>query len=277
VSWRVVVAGAGAIGTRVAAELEAGRVEGCRLAAVLDSKTDDATVEAALRGADLLVEASSNAAARELLPRAFDAGLRVLLCSCGVLADRALEQDLRRRGVVVGTHVLVPAGAIGGLDILGAASRAAASPDDVTVRHTTTKRPAALGLPQLLQEAVVVFRGSAREAALAYPLTSNSSVALALATTGLDHVEVVVVADPAATGTRHRIELAAPVGRYDFLIENTVSPGSGGRTSEITAWSVVSALASIARSGPAPADGARPVALGSPVVMPGHTSVIRTP
>ncbi|MYZ36567.1 MULTISPECIES: aspartate dehydrogenase domain-containing protein [unclassified Streptomyces] len=261
-TWRIAVAGTGTIGGRVAAELGAGRVAGCELVAVLDSSSDDTVIGEALRSADLLVEASTAAAARVLLPRALDAGLRIVLCSCGILADRSVESDLRRRGAVLGADVLVPAGAIGGLDILGAAYRASVrtpvrtsdstaggrAVPEVTVRHTTTKRPAALGMSATVTEPDEVFRGSAREAALAYPLTSNSSVALALATIGLDNVEVVIVANPAATSTRHRIELSSPVGRYDFAIENTVSPASGGRTSEITAWSVIDVLEKHARS-----------------------------
>lgn len=253
-TWRIAVAGTGTIGGRVAAELGAGRVTGCELVAVLDSSSDDTTIGNALRAADLLVEAGSAEAARALLPRALDAGLRVVLCSCGVLADPSVESDLRRRGAVLGAGVLVPAGAIGGLDILGAAYRASArAMPGVSVRHTTTKRPAALGMSAPPAGPDVVFRGSAREAALAYPRTSNSSVALALATTGLDGVEVVVVADPDATCTRHRIELSSPVGHYDFTIENTVSAASGGRTSEITAWSVVDLLEKLARSQAPPA------------------------
>ncbi|WP_329139924.1 DUF108 domain-containing protein [Streptomyces sp. NBC_01476] len=243
-TWRIAVAGAGTIGARVASELDGGRVPGCELVAVLDSSSSDAMTGEALRAADLLVEASTTAAARVLLPRALDAGLPVVVCSCGVLADRSVEQDLRRRGAVLGADVLVPAGAIGGLDILAAAYRAAAG---ATVRHTTTKAPAALGVRTAPPGPDVVFRGSAREAALAFPRTSNSSVALALATAGLDAVEVVVVADPGATSTRHRIELWSSVGRYDFAIDNSVSPSSGGRTSEITAWSVVDLLEKLAR------------------------------
>jgi aspartate dehydrogenase len=241
---RVAVAGTGTIGRRVAQELASGRVAGCVLGAVLDSTSDAQAVAAALDAADVVVEATSNDAARGLLPAALDAGVDVVLCSCGVLAERDVEAGLHARPG--GASVLVPSGAIGGLDILAAAFRGAAGAP-VTVRHTTTKTPRALGAAESLV-AIEVFRGSAREAALAYPQTSNSSVALALATAGLDAVEVVVVADPAATATRHTIEMNSPVGRYAFSIENTVATTSGGRTSEVTAWSVVDLLERHARS-----------------------------
>lgn len=239
---RVAVAGTGTIGGRVATELRSGRVAGCSLVAVLDSTSDPRAVSDALAGADVIVEASTNDAARRLLPAALEAGVDVVLCSCGVLAERDVEALL-----ATASHdasILVPSGAIGGLDILAAAFRGAAG-SPVTVRHTTTKTPKALGAD--VDRPTEVFRGTAREAALTYPQTSNSSVALARATAGLDAVEVVVVADPAATSTRHTIEMQSSVGRYGFTIENAVAPGSGGRTSEVTAWSVIDLLEQHAR------------------------------
>ncbi|MCU1679070.1 MAG: aspartate dehydrogenase [Frankiales bacterium] len=241
---RVAVAGTGTIGGRVAEELRRGRVAGCLLDAVLDSSSTAETVAAALLSADVVVEASSNDAARQLLPHALDAGVDIVLCSCGVLAERELESALALRAG--GASILVPSGAIGGLDILAAAFRGAAG-TTVTVRHTTTKTPKALGADGV-DCPTEVFRGTAREAALAYPQTSNSSVALARATAGLDGVDVVVIADPAASATRHTIEMESSVGRYAFTIENAVAPGSGGRTSEVTAWSVVDLLERHARS-----------------------------
>jgi aspartate dehydrogenase len=140
--------------------------------------------------------------------------------------------------------VLLPPGALGGFDVLTAATRAGAV--EARVRHTTVKRPSALGIPDNLVRPVEVFRGTAREAALAYPRTSNSSVALAFATVGLDRVEVVVVADPGAELTRHEVTFESPVGRYELSFVNAVDDTSGGRTSLITAWSVIETLASFA-------------------------------
>ncbi|MBB1011220.1 DUF108 domain-containing protein, partial [Dietzia kunjamensis] len=146
-------------------------------------------------------------------------------------------------------RVLVPAGAVGGLDILSAAARAGT--DDAHLRHYTIKSPAALDVDEQLTARREVFRGSAREAALAFPLTSNASVALALATLGLDRTEVVVVADPEVRRTRHVVEWVSPMGRYEMQFENAVDPDSGGRTSAITAWSVAEVLASLtAGAGP---------------------------
>lgn len=76
-------------------------------------------------------------------------------------------------------------------------------------------------------------------------------MALALATLGLDRTEVVVVADPDVERTRHIVEWRSPLGSYDLRFENALDPDSGGRTSAITAWSVIQALSGLmAGAGP---------------------------
>ncbi|MEQ6903268.1 aspartate dehydrogenase domain-containing protein [Nocardioides sp. YIM 152588] len=234
------MAGTGAIGTAVASALAAGGVDGATLVATLDSRSTPAEVAAALDLADVLVEATTVEAAGCVVPAAVAAGVDVLVCSCGVLADPAVVDRLAAGP----GRVLLPAGALGGFDVLTAATRAGA--DHATVRHTTVKRPAALGVTEPIGEPREVFRGSAREAARAFPRTSNSSVALAFATVGLDRVEVVVVADPTAEQTRHVVTFDSPVGRYELSFVNAVDDASGGRTSRITAWSVLETLAALA-------------------------------
>jgi aspartate dehydrogenase len=234
---KVVVAGTGSIGAAVAGALTRDQAPGCTLLATLDSRSPWEQVAAAVEEADVLVEATTVEAARHVVPTALAAGTDVVVCSCGVLAEP---------GVLTGPgRVLLPAGALGGFDVLAAAARAGV--DGAHVRHTTVKRPAALGVDPAVPTAVEVFRGTAREAAIAYPRTSNSSVALALATLGLDRVEVVVVADPHATLTRHEVLWTSPIGSYRLSFENAVDPASGGRTSAITAWSVVELLAGLHR------------------------------
>lgn len=237
---RVVVAGTGAIGRAVADTLVDGGVPGCTLVTTLSSRSTPAEVGEALAGADVLVEATTVEAARTVVPRAVARGVDVVVCSCGLLARPEVVDQL----VLGPGRVVLPPGALGGFDVLTAATRAGA--EQAVVRHTTTKRPGALGVTEPLDAPREVFRGTAREAALAYPRTSNSSVALAFATVGLDRVEVVVVADPAAEQTRHVVSFSSPVGDYELSFVNAVDGASGGRTSRITAWSVRETLAGLA-------------------------------
>ncbi|AWH93967.1 aspartate dehydrogenase [Dietzia lutea] len=256
---RVAVVGVGAIGGAVIEALEQGRVPGARLGAVLRSSSAPEEVTAAIDAADVVVEASTVDAADDLIPRVTATGTDVVVCSCGVFARHDDPRERLAGGPGAG-RVLVPAGAIGGLDVLAAAARAGTA--DASVRHYTIKRPAALDVDEQLTDRREVFRGSARQAALEFPRTSNASVALALATLGLDRTEVIVVADPHVGRTRHVVEWESPVGRYELQFENAVDPDSGGRTSAITAWSVaevLSALASGAGPGVVVLAGGRPV------------------
>jgi len=237
----VCVVGAGAIGHAVADAIRHDEVPGVHLTAVLCSRSTVAETEHALEASDLVVEAATVAAARELIPHVTRLGKDVVVCSAGVFAECADPEVL----VDGPGRVLLPTGALGGFDILAAAARAGTA--DARLRHTTIKRPTALGVEEALTVPREVFRGSAREAALRFPKTSNSSVTLALATLGLDRVEVVVVADPAATETRHVLEWTSPVGRYELSFTNAVDPSSGGRTSAVTALSVLEVLAALAR------------------------------
>ena len=260
---KVAVIGAGAIGAAVAEALESDDVPGAQLVAVLRSTSTPEEVAQSIEAADVVVEASSVEAAEQYIPRVTGAGgstrpsadastrpatgKDIIVCSCGVFARHENPRALIPAGAA--GRVFVPAGAIGGLDVLAAAARAGT--DNAILRHYTIKSPAALDVVDPLTAPREVFRGSARRAALEFPRTSNASVALALATLGLDRTEVIVVADPNVSRTRHVVEWDSPLGSYDMRFENSLDPDSGGRTSAITAWSVAEVLIALS-------DGAGP-------------------
>lgn len=235
----VTVVGTGAIGGAVARALRNNTVPGCTLLVALGSRAPQAQLAAAVEAGDVVIEATTTSAAGPIIRMALAANSDVVVCSCGVLADVTPAELGAGPG-----RIVLPTGAIGGLDILAAAARADGTGKVV---HITTKRPAALGLPDHLGAPVEVFRGSARQAAMRYPRTSNASVTLALATVGLDELEAVVIADPAATHTTHTVRWVSAVGEYEFSFRNAVDESSGGRTSLITAWSVLETLAGLHR------------------------------
>ena len=228
--------GAGALGGVLRERLAAGAVAGCRLGPVRTR-----LVHADLATADIVVESAGVAVAAAEVPRLLAAGQDVVLCSCGALADPAMTRALA--GLAPGSaRLFVPAGAIGGLDLFRAAVRGSAT---ARVQLHTTKQASALG--SAAPGPMTVFSGSAREAALAFPRTSNVAVALALATVGLDRTEVLGTADPAAVRSRHVAQVETDLGEYRLEVANVVSASSGGRTSAVTAWSVVTLLEDLAR------------------------------
>ena len=146
-----------------------------------------------------------------------------------------------------GARILVPTGALLGLD----AVRAAAEGEIHSVTMITRKPPRGLeGAPYLrergivlagLNEAKLVFDGTAREGARGFPANVNVAAALSLAGIGPDRTRLQIWADPAVDRNMHRIEVDADTARFSMSIENVPSI-ENPRTGRITALSAVAAL-----------------------------------
>jgi aspartate dehydrogenase len=91
-----------------------------------------------------------------------------------------------------------------------------------------------------LTEALLVFEGTAREAARGFPANVNVAAALSLAGIGADRTQIAIWADPAVTRNVHRIDVEADSARFTLQIENV--PSENPRTGRITALSVVALL-----------------------------------
>lgn len=203
--------------------------------------TDDITtlIEAA---PDLVVECAGHAAVAEFGATVLSAGLDLVIVSTGALADETLFDSLEGATQSGRSRVILPPGAIGGIDLLSALTLAG----DVTVTYRGTKPPDAWrGTPAkdccdlaALTEPYVFFSGSAREAAQAYPKNANVAATLALAGAGFEATRVELIADPEAPGNSHAYEVESPVGRFAMQIENAASSGNA-KTSRATALSVI--------------------------------------
>ncbi|WP_300015330.1 aspartate dehydrogenase [uncultured Roseobacter sp.] len=203
--------------------------------------TDDITtlIEAT---PDLVVECAGQTAVAEFGPPVLAAGLDMVIVSTGALADEALFDTLERATQSGRSRVILPPGAIGGIDLLSALTLAG----EVTVTYRGTKPPDAWrGTPAedccdlaALTAPCVFFSGSAREAAQTYPKNANVAATLALAGAGFDGTRVELIADPAAPGNAHAYEVDSPVGRFAMQIDNAASSGNA-KTSMATAFSVI--------------------------------------
>ena len=209
---RVAVAGFGAIGKVVAEQIDCG-IEGIELAAV--SARDAARAERAMAGfarpvpvvpldrlgekADIVVECAPASVLREIAEPALAAGRTLIVLSCGALLDNFDLADLARRQ---GGRILVPTGALLGLD----AVQAAAVGEISRVHMITRKPPNGLdGAPYLVEHGIsvlgireprCVFSGTAREAARGFPANVNVAAALGLAGIGPDRTTIEIWADP---------------------------------------------------------------------------------
>jgi aspartate dehydrogenase len=253
---RVAIAGLGAIGRMLARKLNAG-MPGLRLACA--AAGDHAKAQAFLDAegiacpivplkdfparADIAVECAPAALIEDICVPMLEAGKSVIVLSCGALLPRPHLLDLAK---AKGGRIIVPTGALLGLD----AVVAAAEGDITSVRMTTRKPPGGLkGAPYLekngisvdgLTAAKRVFSGSAREAAAGFPANVNVAAALSLAGIGPDRTQIDIWADPAVTRNCHDIEVEADSARFRMSIENV--PSDNPKTGRIVALSVLAAL-----------------------------------
>lgn len=193
---------------------------------------------------DLVVEAAGHAAVAETLPQVLAAGIPALPASTGALADDALLLRLAEAAQTGNARLIVPSGAVGGLDYLAALRET----QDAKVRYTSRKPPAAWG-PELsaaglaekaAQAEIVLYEGSAREAARRYPKNLNVGLTIALAV-GHDRLSVRIVSDPAAAGNTHEIEATSALGTARLSFVNLPSP-TNPKTSALTAASLTAAI-----------------------------------
>jgi aspartate dehydrogenase len=255
-STRVAIAGLGAIGRALARRLADG-VPGLTLAGVAVRDRAKAEAWMAEQGigcpilplpalpdhADLAVEAAPAAIIEDICRPMLEAGKKVMVLSAGALLPRPHLIDLARER---GGQIIVPTGALLGLDAVTAAAEGRIQ----SVRMTTRKPPRGLvGAPYLeangisvdgLTEPKLVFSGTAREAAAGFPANVNVAAALSLAGIGPDQTTIEIWADPGVTRNCHAIEVDADSARFSLAIENI--PSENPKTGRITALSALAAL-----------------------------------
>jgi aspartate dehydrogenase len=255
---RLAIAGLGAIGLPLAQRIDAGAVPGMRLAAV--SARDLARARQALAGfkapppilpiaalaeaADVIVECLPSRHFAEIAEPAVAAGRIFMPLSVGALID---HMHLVERAKQTGARIVVPTGALLGLDAVRAAAEGAIR----SVTLETRKPPAGLaGAPLLVERGIsvdglaaplLVFEGSAREAIAGFPANVNVAVALSLAGIGPDATRVEIWADPGVTRNTHTVIVTSDSSDLTMRIENIPSP-ENPRTGAITALSVLAAL-----------------------------------
>jgi aspartate dehydrogenase len=255
-SRRIAIAGLGTIGRTVARRLADG-LPGLALSAIaardhakarawLDSEQIQCplvSLEALPDHADLVLEAAPAEILGQICGPMLNAGKAVMVMSASALLPRPDLVDLAR---IRGGQIIVPTGALIGFDAVSAAAEGTINAVEVVTR----KPPGGLaGAPYLirngismdgLNSALRVFKGSARDAAAAFPANVNVVAALSLAGIGPDRTMVEVWADPAVTRNCHHIKVDADSACFSMTIENI--PSENPRTGRITALSVIAAL-----------------------------------
>jgi aspartate dehydrogenase len=255
-STRVAIAGLGTIGRALARKLADG-LPGLTLACAAAGNREKAQawleaqriscplVELAAFPihADLAVECAPACVLEQICRPMLEAGKRVMVLSAGALLPRPELVELAKAR---GAQIIVPTGALLGLDAVTAAAEGKIH----SVQMITRKPPKGLrGAPYLVANGISVdglngakrvFHGSARDAAAGFPANVNVAAALSLAGIGPDRTMIEIWADPGIDRNCHTIEVNSDAARFSLSIENV--PSENPKTGRITVLSVVAAL-----------------------------------
>ena len=256
-SYKIAIGSLGTIGYQVAKKLEDG-IEGLTLTAVSASNKEKAaekvsgfahppsvvSAQQLADAVDIIVECAPAAIFRDIAEPVIEAGKKLMPLSVGALLS---HWDLVERAKVTGAKILVPSGALLGLD----AVRAASEGEFKSVTMVTRKPPAGLaGAPHLidnninienLSEPKLVFEGSARDGAKGFPANVNVAAALALAGPGPDDTSLQIWADPTVSRNTHTIKVAASSADFEMKMLSIPTPEKPA-TGRIVALSVIASL-----------------------------------
>ena len=252
----VAIGGLGAIGLKLARALDAG-VDGLRLVAV--AARDQVKAENNLRGfrapprvvtldglaeADIVVEAAPAAVFEQIASAAIEAGRIFVPASVGALLPR---MHLVRRAHETGARIVVPTGALLGLDAVRAAAEGRV--DSVTIE--SRKPPRGLeGAPYLVKHGIDVsgtyraaarIRGQRLRCRRRLPRQRQRRRRAGAGRHRPAETRVEIWADPGIDRNTHTIRVEAEAARFTMTIENVPS-AENPRTGQITALSMLACL-----------------------------------
>lgn len=260
--------GCGAIGRGLAMTVDEGKVCGAVLVALFDQDSSTAQdlgreLNSNLRIADsfesfmategltLVVEAASQEAIRQYGPSVVSKGKHLMVMSTGALLEPVLFSRMADLAQEIGCSILIPSGALGGIDAIKASRNEL---QEVTL--TTRKPPKSLvdtGQADVydieaITAAKVIFEGSALEAVRRFPFNINVAATLSLAGIGPERTRVRIVADPEARGNTHEVYAMGSSGVMRFTMENVPHPDNP-MTSHLAILSAIETLRSACEIG----------------------------
>ena len=182
-----------------------------------------------------MIEAAPAAAFESIVEPAIEKGRSIITASVGALLQHPHLIDLAQ---AKGAHLLVPSGALAGLDAVRAVALASVS----SITLETRKPPASLaGAPYLLEhgidlctvrEPTCVFRGDAMQAAQGFHGECKRRRGTGVRRGWMRAYQVEVWADPNVTRNTHIVRVDSDAAKLTITVESTPS----GRTRVRAVW-----------------------------------------
>ncbi|MFH1836834.1 MAG: aspartate dehydrogenase domain-containing protein [Candidatus Omnitrophota bacterium] len=202
------------------------------------------SLDKAIEGADLVIEAASSSVVGIILRKIIDQQKDAMFMSIGgLLGQEKLLEEAEEKGI----KIILPSGAISGIDALKAAKISGIT----SVKIITRKPPKALsGAPfivekgidlEKIKEETVIFEGNALEAMKGFPKNINVSALLSLAGIGPEKTLVKIVSSSEYTKNSHEIIVESKAGSFTARTENAPSPNNP-KTSYLAALAAMAAV-----------------------------------
>jgi aspartate dehydrogenase len=250
---RVGFIGFGALARIVFEGIRNGKAGDAEVTAVLvrsESAADSVPVPATIRceeflasPTDLVVEMAGAAAVALYGAAVLESGKDLMILSVGALANDTLLERLMTAAARKRKKIIIPSGAVAGLDGVAAASILGIT--DISL--TTSKPPRALvtddpsirdGLATM--ESVLVYEGPARKAVELFPANINVAATLSLAGVGFDTTWVRIFVDPKLDANVHSIAVRGDFGELEATVRNKTSENP--KTSVLAGLSVLRSI-----------------------------------
>lgn len=248
----VAVAGLGSIGIKVARTLDNG-MPGLRLAAVAASSVERAQqhvsefrkppqtveLEELPDHAEIVVECLPPELFGALAGPTLRMGRTLVAATVGGLLANPDILALARSGC---GRIVVPSGAIAGLDALQAAKEAGL--ESVLL---VTRKPLSAFEDGIAEDgqARCLFQGTAREAVARFPKNINVAASVSLAGLGPDRTEVEIWADPAVKLNTHELHIRSRTGEV-FVRAANLPDIENPKSSAVTGHSIIAAVRRLA-------------------------------
>jgi len=239
---KIGIVGCGAIGSRIAKSIFSDLTALCQLTGLYDidqkksKKLSDhfglkrcyrCSLNDLITHCDIVVEAVNAKNTKQIIRQALQAGKNVLAMSVGKLLNASNLFTLAQNKHC---SLLLPSGAIAGLDAIKAASLVNIQKIKLTTRksplgfqHNPYLKKKGIDISKIKKE-TTLFKGNVQTAVKLFPQNINVAATLALAAKAKQKLLIEIIASPRYTMNSHEIEVSGDFGRIRTRTDNVVCP-----------------------------------------------------
>ena len=180
-----------------------------------------------IKSCDFVVEAIASSETTKIIRKVVQAKKGILIMSVGKVLH---APGIFRLAAKNGTTILIPSGAISGLDVI----KSVGTTNISNITLTTRKPPSGLSQSdyltkkgidiQTIKRETVVFDGTVDQAVSLFPRNINVAAAIALASGAKNKIRIRIMTSPKFKVNSHEIEVFGKFGHLTMRTDNVVCP-----------------------------------------------------